>query len=732
MVVKMMKWRPWPSAVSKKFQVHLTIQSLEGLSPPSSAQDQNVEGLMVDVKWKGPKSSIFPRRSLKRLRTSERHVTGNGIVCWEEESDFECDFMPMRNNSRFQPWDVHFIVLKATHQGAKTKLAIVGAAVMDIANFICASEHMERTTRINVSGFEHDASLLVTVRFLEIWPPPSDAGEVASSRPSLPCINGSCSNPEQLVGGASDRISKSVKRPAESKVSQELYVIESCKLSSRSETSSHDTTVFDSDSLEEYDGGELDEVEGSSFRKSFSYGTLAGANLVHEGALPSFREGEKGSECLSSIHSRVLTDALPSMFDESSLLDAGQGIVQQKKIGLSWKKRRLFFGSPRAKGEPLLNKSYGDDGGDDIDHDRRQSCSSPIEQLPVLAWKDEVLPVIDISEGLDFGEENFSIGSWEMKDFISRDGHMKLSANVFFASIDQRNEKAAGESACTALVAVIADWLQRNPNRTPIKAEFDSLIREGSAEWRRLCDNETYQTRFPDGHFDLETVLEAKVRPLRVSPERSFVGFFQPEGMADMCNFLEGAMLFDNIWEAIIEETKSIKASSISELAIYIVSWNDHFFILKVDADAFYIIDTLGERLYEGCDQAYIIRFDKDAKLSHIPVDQIEVEEKAKGCECPVTELESLETSSQQKIVLQKQQNSTEVMGEDGCGESVTVSGSDGPLYEGKEACKCFLKEFFAAVPLRELQVDLKKGLLGTLPLHQRLQIEFHYMSLDA
>ncbi|KAI5067085.1 hypothetical protein GOP47_0017613 [Adiantum capillus-veneris] len=733
MVVKMMKWRPWPSVTSKKFQVYLTVQALEGLSPPSSAQDENVEGLMVDVKWKGPKSSIFPRRSLKRLRTTEKQVTGDGIVCWEEKSDFECDFMQMKNNSTFQPWDVHFVVLKASHQGAKTKLSVVGAAVMDIANFIGASKHMERTTRINVTGAESEAFLVIAVSFLEIWPPASEAGEMASSRASLPCIYSSFSDPEQLVDGASDRAPKSAKRPAESKVSQELYVLDSCKLSSRSETSSHDTAVlFDSDSLEEYENGELDAVDDSSFRKSFSYGTLAGANLVHEGALPSFREAEKGVDCLSSIHSRVVADASPSLYDESALLDVGQAVVQQKKIGLSWKKRRLFFGSPRAKGEPLLNKAYGDDGGDDIDHDRRQSCSSPIEQVPVLGWKDEVLPLPDFSGGLDFGDEMFSVGSWEIKDFVSRDGHMKLSANIFFASIDQRNERAAGESACTALVAVIADWLQRNPNRTPIKAEFDSLIREGSAEWRRLCDNEAYQSRFPDGHFDLDTVLEAKVRPLRVSPERSFVGFFQPEGVADMCNFLEGAMLFDNIWDAIIEETKSIKANGSSELAVYIVSWNDHFFILKVDADAFYIIDTLGERLYEGCDQAYIIRFDKEAKLCHVPVEQIEGEEKAKGYECPVTELESLETTSPEASVLQKQQNTPEVMGEEGCVKSVTASGSNEPVYEGKEACKCFLKEFFAAVPLRELQVDLKKGLLGTLPLHQRLQIEFHFMSLDA
>lgn len=70
---------------------------------------------------------------------------------------------------------------------------------------------------------------------------------------------------------------------------------------------------------------------------------------------------------------------------------------------------------------------------------------------------------------------------------------MKLQTQVFFASIDQRSERAAGESACTSLVAVIADWFQNNQNLMPIKSQFDALIREGSLEWRNLCEDETVQ-----------------------------------------------------------------------------------------------------------------------------------------------------------------------------------------------------------------------------------------------
>jgi len=101
---------------------------------------------------------------------------------------------------------------------------------------------------------------------------------------------------------------------------------------------------------------------------------------------------------------------------------------------------------------------------------------------------------------------------------------MKLSSQMFFASIDQRSERTVGESACTTLVAVIADWFQENQNIMPIQSQFDSLIREGSLEWRNLCENETYKERFPDKHFDLEIVLHAKICPLTVSHSKSFIG----------------------------------------------------------------------------------------------------------------------------------------------------------------------------------------------------------------
>ncbi|KAL0338743.1 UNVERIFIED_CONTAM: hypothetical protein Sangu_1396400 [Sesamum angustifolium] len=309
----------------------------------------------------------------------------------------------------------------------------------------------------------------------------------------------------------------------------------------------------------------------------------------------------------------------------------------------------------------------------------------------------------------EFGEDSFAVGTWEQKEITTRDGHMKIQAQVFFASIDQRSERAAGESACTALVAVIADWLQNNHNLMPVKSQFDSLIRDGSLEWRNLCEHDIYRERFPDKHFDLETVLQAKVRDLCVVPEKSFIGFFHPDAMeGENFEFLHGAMSFDNIWDEISRSESSING----EAPVFIVSWNDHFFILKVEADAYYIIDTLGERLHEGCNQAYILKFDTNTTIYNLPSTSQSSEEKSGG------EQRTFSEESKDGILVTLPEDSPEKEKEE---EVVS---------RGKSRAK-YIKNFLAAIPIRELQADMKKGLTMSTPLHHRLQIEFHYTQLQ-
>jgi len=289
---------------------------------------------------------------------------------------------------------------------------------------------------------------------------------------------------------------------------------------------------------------------------------------------------------------------------------------------------------------------------------------------------------------------------------------LKLQTQVFFASIDQRSERAAGESACTALVAVIADWLHSNQDEMPIKSEFDGLIRDGSLEWRNLCKNDVYIEQFPDKHFDLETILQAKIRPVSVAPEKSFVGFFHPEGLEDGgFDFLHGAMSFDSIWDEI-----SLSASdcpSNGEPLVYIVCWNDHFFILKVEKNAYYIIDTLGERLYEGCNQAYVLKFDKDTIITKLSNEGQTSDEKPATASDKMQPKSCEETSTGGTLVDQSNESSDE------------NSEREKIVCRGKESCKEYIKSFLAAIPIRELEADIKKGLMASAPFP--LQIEFHY-----
>lgn len=275
-----------------------------------------------------------------------------------------------------------------------------------------------------------------------------------------------------------------------------------------------------------------------------------------------------------------------------------------------------------------------------------------------------------VSLELDGQNREGTGGRWETREIVSRDGKAKLKTELFFGSFDQRSEKASGESACTAIVAVITHWLHSNQGAMPTRPELDSLVMEGSSEWQKLCSNDCYSSSFPNKHFDLETVVEAEVRPITVLPENSFVGFFSPEKF----NCLTEAMSFEQIWKEVNNNAKT--STGYYEPRIYIVSWNDHFFVLKMEEDACYIVDSLGERLFEGCNQAYILKFDSSSLI---------FENKEEG------EIKEL-------------------------------------VCRGKECCREFFKRFLAALTIEELEQEQRKLSCNFIP-HQRLQIDFHFSS---
>lgn len=271
----------------------------------------------------------------------------------------------------------------------------------------------------------------------------------------------------------------------------------------------------------------------------------------------------------------------------------------------------------------------------------------------------------EFSGGFGYPSEDY----WDLKELVSKDGQSKLKTNFLFAPFDQRSRRAGGLTACTAISVVNAHWLHSNQDLIPSGSEFGSLIVQGSFEWQRLCAQEVYRRRFPDRHFDLETVIEANIRPLAVQPEKSFIGFFSP----DKFESLKEAMSFDQIWDEMSNDTNGL------EPRLYIVSWNDHFFVLKMEEDAYYIVDSLGSRLSEGCFRGYILKFD-DSSVMY--------------------------------------------------GKDEEVEGSEElvkPIFHGKECCREFIKRFLAAQTVEVLEEEDKQGMVSILTLYQRLQIEFHY-----
>ncbi|KAK1409873.1 hypothetical protein QVD17_36402 [Tagetes erecta] len=678
MVVNVIKWRPWPPILSKKFKVKLVVKKMKRGNCPekddnsnsNSNNGNNCRG--VEIRWKGPKSSF--RRTVKRNFT--KVVDPNGVVEWDEEFQTLCTLSCGKdNNAAFNPWEIAFTVFDGSSPGQKNKVIIIGTASLNLAEFVSAAEEKDLDLTIPLTtpcgATEPRPSLHIQLSLMELRADQDPAEPTQSQSQTSESSSEEKDELSALKAGLRKVkiFTESIRRGKKTSGEDDH--------DTRSDEGDSSLFPFDPESLEESEeGGESNEVkedDGDNFRKSFSYGTLAHANCT-TGSV--YEDGVYYSNKRSDLGCSQNDDSYASVSEAYVIPNPKRGIFP-------WKKRKLNLRSPKTKGEPLLKKAYAEEGGDDIDFDRRQLISDQ-----ALGW----CMLNNRSSISEFGDDNFAVGNWEQREVISRDSHLKLKTQVFFASIDQRSERAAGESACTVLVAMIADWFQHNHDHMPNKSQLDSLIHEGSLEWRNLCENEVYRVRFPDKHFDLETILEANLRPLLVVHEKSFVGFFHPEEIQEgSFDFLHDAMSFDTMWDEISRE---------SEPRVYIVSWNDHFFVLKVDSDAYYIIDTLGERLFEGCNQAYILKFDRNTIIYQLPTSE-------SGSD------ESNRKSTSEPAELVKNLSENEV------------------ICNGKESCKVYLKSFLAAIPIRELQADMKKGLLSSTPLHHRLQIEFHYTQLQ-
>ncbi|PKA45792.1 hypothetical protein AXF42_Ash018343 [Apostasia shenzhenica] len=687
MVSRIIRW-PWPAIVAKNFEVRLVVRSIEGI-PAAAAGGR----LTAVVKWKGPKQTALSslRRSGRRNCTREEVVRGEkGEVEWNEEF-WSIVVLTAQNQTSFNPWTIKIAVF---HEEQKSKAAVIGVASLNLSEYASAAgEELELHLPSSLPGDNVQSRPVIhlSLRLSELTTCPQSPGmlqrPVVPNSP-FPASVGS-SMPEKDEVSALKAGLKKVRKLTDfvsSKKSRGAFFDDEGSDSrhiAKREGDAH-AFPFDTDSFDDDPNEEIEDCDDDTrMRKSFSYGSLSVLNHIGGAFFCSMRMNEDYEDWI--YYSNGRSDVGSSHVDETTPSTSEHSIIEiTKRSFLPWKKRKYTFRSRKSKGEPLLNKANGEEGGDDIDYDRRLLSSSDESVCERANTKDD--ESVHNSSVSDFGEDNFAVGTWESREIISRDGLMKLCTQVFFASIDQRSEQAAGESACTALVAVIADWFHSNQERMPIKSQFDSLIREGSIEWRNLCKIPTYRERFPDKHFDLETVLQAKIRPLTVLCEKSFIGFFNPENSEDIegFEFLHGAMSFDSIWQEITQ---------LGSEGLYIVSWNDHFFVLKVEKDACYIVDTLGERLYEGCHQAYILKFDYSTIIHRIP---------------------SINSNSGSSGEPEESRH--------------TTTAEDEVVCAGKDSCKEYIKSFLAAIPIRELQNDMKKGILASNLLHhRRLQIEFHF-----
>uniref|UniRef100_A0A1D1YNA3 Uncharacterized protein 008L n=1 Tax=Anthurium amnicola TaxID=1678845 RepID=A0A1D1YNA3_9ARAE len=630
----MPSWKVWPSPPPRAhtFVLELVVRDLTGL-PVHGAEDARGSSAMVQVEWSGGRrrSGVITWRTVERNWTAKQRVRSDGTVGWWEGFRRECK-LKMDNPGSFKSWIVNLEVhgFGGISNGPSPILA---KTQLDISKFFTLGE--ERSVGIPLRcgfwGYSAKAELKVALKFSD---PRIKRGTVQETITRALSLRGSSRTafPQTDGGHVWGR-----RTTAESGGDSRSSASESARWSGAGLISEEEI---------EWDDGKLVAATGNSHLVN-----QFGGKLEHgEGK----KIGKRGPETNHPPHHRVSRT--------SSL----------RRI-LSWNREKLF------EDRSLLYKASAGGGGSD----QQLSQSSAASSLSSPRGQEQRVPEI---EG--------DVGSWEERAIASRDGRLELVTEVFLASIDQRSEKAAGESACSVLAAVIADWLHRNPGALPLRFQFDELVREGSSEWRRLCADEGRLEQFSDLHFDLDTVLGAKVRPLAVVTGSSYVGFFGLEGSPEGFEYLQGAMSFDDVWEELLRP----QPGDGEEGRVYIAGWNDHFFVLKVDAAAVYLVDTLGERLFEGCNQAYILKFHRGSRV--YAVDRQE------------------EQSSDRDEVGRGNQPGA---GSTGRGRVVCAG-----LAAGKE----FIKGFLAALPLRELQADMEKGKTGRKThLHRLLQIEFHYTS---
>ncbi|RRT51027.1 hypothetical protein B296_00041150 [Ensete ventricosum] len=353
MVSRMMRWRPWPPLLSKKFRVRLVLRRVEGVSGGDEAAGTGRK-VAVEVRWKGPKLALSSlRRTARRNRTREEAVGDGGVVELNEEFGTVCTLTGSHKESSFQPWEITFIVLNVS-QKMGLRNSLIPPFNFHLLLFSCTLFILQLALSILESRSSQFSSDMIRRRSLTAPLSPPFGDVLPSEKDELSALKAGLRRVKILTEFVSTLKSK--------KTCQDDDGSEG-KCSARSDDAEY-IYPSDLDSPDDELGEVEDTEEDSSMRKSFSYGTLQSVNNIGNGTRIDNRVFE---DWVSYNHRRSDVGRSHVLFiPDLSLL---------KRSILPWKKRKLSFRSPKPKGEPLLKKAY-EEGGDDIDYDRRQLSSS--------------------------------------------------------------------------------------------------------------------------------------------------------------------------------------------------------------------------------------------------------------------------------------------------------------------------------------------------------------------
>jgi hypothetical protein len=147
-------------------------------------------------------------------------------------------------------------------------------------------------------------------------------------------------------------------------------------------------------------------------------------------------------------------------------------------------------------------------------------------------------------------------------------------------------------------------------------AELDALVRDGSAAWRALRAQPAIAAAFPDGHLDIATALAAQradaaaasppQRCLAPAPNGSFVAFLRPPGCPPgACAALDALLAAGpGLGECLAAAALAAPGGTA------VLSLLDHHAALRFDDNgtSCALVDTLGERLFEGNSRAYVVQ----------------------------------------------------------------------------------------------------------------------------